>query len=149
MPPTLANRKDRERLIKRVQRLQPDTLPYWGSMNVREMLAHCADALRNATGELPIAVRNLPLARTGLVKWLMIDVIPFPKGAPTARELREREPGDIDAERAALIALFERFAPEQVTTTFAPHPLFGELTPKQWGKLAYKHVNHHLRQFGV
>ena len=115
------------------------------------MLAHCADALRNATGELPIAVRRLPLAQTRLVQWLMIDVIPFPKGAPTAPELRRRDIATIEVEREALLVLLERFAvgPGAPAVRWAPHPLFGVLTPAQWGRLAWKHLDHHLRQFGV
>jgi hypothetical protein len=151
--PTLADATDRHQLAERVRRLTTESTARWGRMTVGEMLAHCADALRNATGELPIAVRNLPLARTGLVQWLMIDVVPFPKGAPTAPELRRRGVTDIEPERAALLALLERFAPghgaPEGRVRWAPHPLFGTLTPAQWGRLAWKHLDHHLRQFGV
>jgi hypothetical protein len=151
--PTLADATDRARLAERVRRLTPDSTPRWGRMSVAQMLAHCADALRNATGELPIAVRALPLARTRLVKWLMIDVVPFPKGAPTAPELLRKDVVDIEPERTALLALLERFAPEHAApqggVRWAPHPLFGALTPAEWGRLAHKHLDHHLRQFGV
>ena len=144
--PSLADQGDRERLATRVRALAADATPRWGRMNVSQMLAHCADALRNATGELPIALVRVPLARTWLVKWLMIDVLPLPKGAPTARELRARAPVSIAHERDALL---ERFAPSHGPVSWAPHPLFGTLTPVQWGRLAYKHLDHHLRQFGV
>lgn len=147
--PSLADAAARARLADRVRAVTADATPRWGRMNAAEMLAHCADALRNATGELPIALRPLPLARTRLVQWLMIDVVPFPKGAPTARELRSRAPESIVQERDALLALLERFAPEHAQVSWAPHPLFGTLTAAQWGRLAHKHLDHHLRQFGV
>jgi hypothetical protein len=147
--PSLADATQRARLADRVRALTVDATPRWGRMNAAQMLAHCADALRNATGELPIASVPVPLARTRLVQWLMIDVIPFPKGAPTARELRSRAPASIAQERDALLALLERFAPENGPVSWAPHPLFGTLTPAQWGRLAHKHLDHHLRQFGV
>jgi hypothetical protein len=147
--PSLAHPADRARLAERVRALTADAAPRWGRMNAAQMLAHCADALRNATGELPIALAPMPLARTRLVQWLMIDVVPFPKGAPTARELRSRAPASIAEERDALLQLIDRFAPEAGPVAWAPHPLFGTLTPAQWGRLAHKHLDHHLRQFGV
>jgi hypothetical protein len=147
--PSLANDTDRARIAARVRALTPDATPRWGRMTVAQMLAHCADALRNATGELPIALRPMPLARTRLVKWLMIDVVPFPKGAPTAKELLRKDVVDIERERVALLALLERFAPDHAPVSWAPHPLFGTLTPAEWGRLAHKHLDHHLRQFGV
>lgn len=147
--PSLADSADRARLAERVRALTTDATPRWGRMNAAQMLAHCADALRNATGELPIALAPMPWARTRLVQWLMIDVVPFPKGAPTARELRSRAPVSIEHERDALLALLERFAPEHAPVSWAPHPLFGTLSPAQWGRLAHKHLDHHLRQFGV
>jgi hypothetical protein len=147
--PSLADSADRARLAERVRALTADATPRWGRMNAAQMLAHCADALRNATGELPIALAPMPWARTRLVQWLMIDVVPFPKGAPTARELRSRAPVSIAHERDALLALLERFAPEHAPVSWAPHPLFGTLSPAQWGRLAHKHLDHHLRQFGV
>jgi len=147
--PSLADRTDRARLADRVCALTAEATPRWGRMNAAQMLAHCADALRNATGELPIALVPMPFARNGLVRWLMIDLVPFPKGAPTARELRARAPASIAEERDALLALLDRFAPEHGPVPWAPHPLFGTLTPAQWGRLAHKHLDHHLRQFGV
>lgn len=148
--PSLLDATDRARLAERVRALAPDQRPRWGRMDVARMLAHCADALRNATGELPIAVRRIPLVRTALVKWLMIDVLPMPKGAPTAPELLRTSAPDIAEERDALLALLARFGEGDASSCrWAPHPLFGELTPTQWGRLAWKHLDHHLRQFGV
>lgn len=147
--PSLADSTDRTRLAERVRAVTADCTPRWGRMNAAQMLAHCADALRNATGALPITLRPIPLARTRLVQWLMIDIVPFPKGAPTAPALRSRVPASIADERDALLALLERFAPEQGPISWAPHPLFGTLSPAQWGRLAHKHLDHHLRQFGV
>ena len=30
-----------------------------------------------------------------------------------------------------------------------PHPMFGKMTPKEWGKLLQIHVDYHLRQFAA
>lgn len=147
--PTLADHSTRTALAARIAQLSPSALPAWGRMTAPQMLAHCADALRMAYGDLPCAAKNVPLARLGLVKWLFLNVIPFPKGAPTARELLSRPPAEWGDEREAIVALIERFAQEASRPTWPPHPLFGPMTGPQWGQLAWKHLDHHLRQFGA
>jgi hypothetical protein len=146
---TLADVATRAATIARIARLAPDTVPAWGRMSAPQMLAHCADALRMAYGDLPCAPKRVPFAQLGVVKWLMLNIIPFPKGAPTARELVARPPVAWGDEREAVVGLVERFAHESARTSWPPHPLFGPLTGAEWGKLAWKHLDHHLRQFGV
>jgi hypothetical protein len=147
--PTLADSTTRATVVSRIAQLSPDATPAWGRMTAPQMLAHCADGLRMAYGDLPCAAKNVPLARLGIVKWLMLNVIPFPKGAPTARELIARAPAAWGDERESIVALVERFAQEAGRPTWPAHPLFGPLTGAQWGQLAWKHLDHHLRQFGV
>lgn len=118
-------------------------------MSAPQMLAHCADALRMAYGDLPCAPKHVPLARLGVVKWLALHVLPFPKGAPTAPELRARAPLEWGAEREDVQRLIERFGDEVSRESWPDHPLFGPLTGAEWGHLAWKHLDHHLRQFGV
>lgn len=147
--PTLADSSTRASVVTRIAQLSPSAMPAWGRMSAPQMLAHCADALRMAYGDLPCAAKNVPLARLGIVKWLILNVIPFPKSAPTARELIARPPSEWGAEREAIVGLIERFAQEAPRATWPPHPLFGPMTGPQWGLLAWKHLDHHLRQFGV
>lgn len=145
---TLLDSRDRASLLDRVARLQPGAPPRWGHMDAPQMLRHCAEALRGSLGD----VRHQPLGRrifhTRLVKYLVIRVLPFPKGAPTAPELRVTEPASFEAERARFCELVARYgapAPDDP----AEHPLFGVLTRAQWGELEFKHLDHHLRQFGA
>ena len=147
--PSLAESGTRDAMVARISRLSPDATPAWGRMTAPQMLAHCADALRMAYGDLPCAAKNVPLARLGIVKWLMLNVIPFPKGAPTARELISRAPAAWGDEREAVVALIERFARESGRASWPAHPLFGAISGAEWGQLAWKHLDHHLRQFGV
>jgi hypothetical protein len=147
--PTLADAATRTAIATRIARLSPESAPAWGRMSAPQMLAHCADALRMAYGDLPCAPKNVPLARLGVVKWLMLNLLPFPKGAPTARELIARAPTEWGAEREAVVALVERFGREATRSAWPAHPLFGPLTGPEWGQLAWKHLDHHLRQFGV
>jgi hypothetical protein len=75
---------------------------------------------------------------------------PMRRNSPTVKDLVVQDERDLGAERARLCGLIDRFAaagPKGCTTH--PHSFFGRLTPEEWATLMYKHVDHHLRQFGV
>ena len=87
------------------------------------------------------------------LKHLLLYVLPFPKGAPTAPALKPELKPDVVAsfeeERAALLELIERIG-TGLRNGFGPdHPLFGPLSWREWGVVTYKHADHHLKQFGV
>lgn len=147
--PTLRNAADRAAILARFDRLSPDARPAWGRMTAPQMVAHITDAFRMAFGELPVTKKNLPLARHFPLKHLIFYVLPFPKNAPTAREIISRPPLAFDAECAQARALIERMDAGVTGHTFAAHPIFGDLTAAEWGVLGHKHLDHHLRQFGV
>jgi hypothetical protein len=147
--PSLWQPAARAQLRARLAALRPDATPQWGRMNAPQMLAHVNDALRMATGDLPVAARKLPV-RFPPLKQLMIYVLPFPKGVPTARELLARGDGaQFAQETAAFPGVLERFASWPAGTRMPAHPAFGALTRRAWGVLAYRHVDHHFRQFAV
>lgn len=146
--PTLANTTQRDAIIDRVERLAPDAVGQWGKLTAPQMLAHCADALRMGLGELPCKPKHVPIARLAITKWLFFNVLPFPKDAPTARELIARTPSSWEEERARLVSLIRQVGGAEGEGRMADHPLFGPLTRRQWGQLAWKHLDHHLRQFG-
>lgn len=113
------------------------------------MVAHLNDATRMAIGELAVAAKGGPL-RYFPLKQLILYVVPFPKGAPTAPELLARCDGaDLEVERIEFVRLVERAAARPATAPWPAHPAFGPLTREAWGKLGYKHTDHHLRQFGL
>jgi hypothetical protein len=113
------------------------------------MLAHLNDALRMTSGELRIPPRNMVL-RHWPVKQLVIYVLPFPKGAPTAPQLLARcDKAELEVERAAFRTLAAAVAAKPPSDSWPEHPAFGALTYKAWGVLAWRHADHHLRQFGV
>lgn len=135
-------------LQDRVQRLTPQQRPQWGKMSAAQMVVHLTDALRMASGELEVAPKKVAL-RFSPLKELVLYVLPIPKGLPTAPELIARKSGEWTAEvaelRDQLNGLVERGAEALAPT----HPVFGPLSAKQWGVLVYRHMDHHLRQFGV
>lgn len=131
----------------RLGKLEPGTLAVWGRMNVTQMLAHCAAQLEMTFGELSAKTRKSPFGRP-IVKHALIYFVPWPKGAPTAPELLRPEADQFDAARAELEGLIDRFS-EQPEAAFGVHPIFGKLSTRAWGRLAFRHLDHHLRQFGV
>ncbi len=147
MAATVYDPARRDELARRLSALTFDRPPRWGRMTAPQMVTHLLEALRMPSGELHIAARPLPLKP--LVKFVMLYLLPFPKGAPTARELLARKPQtweeDVQALRAAILALREPGPGARI----GEHPIFGRMSAKDWGVLLYKHTDHHLRQFGV
>jgi hypothetical protein len=135
----------------RLATLAPDSSRQWGKMNAPQALAHCALALEWAVGD-----RKPPRMLLGRVfgslvrKQALGDDEPMRKNSPTAPDLVIGDARDLDAERRKVLMLLDRFvAAGPAGCTTHPHPFFGTLTPQEWGVLTYKHLDHHLRQFGV
>lgn len=148
MPRSLWNAQARQELLDRLERLAPDATPLWGRMSAPQMLAHVADWMQMAKGELKAEARNLYLRHPPL-KQLVIFWLPFPRGVPTAPELLVRGSSEWAIERAAVrehVQSFQNLDPKALSPD---HPAFGRMTPRAWGVLGYRHTDHHFRQFGV
>jgi hypothetical protein len=134
-------------LQDRLTRLKPEAPGRWGRMSAARMLRHLANAIRMATGDLRIARRMTPLCLFP-IKQLIVFVLPFPHGAPTAPALVVRDDVDFEDERRAVAELMGAFATRDIKA-WPDHPAFGPLSRDQWGVMVWKHVDHHFRQFGV
>jgi len=134
-------------LMDRLRGLTPEARPQWGRLTARGMLAHLHDAARMALGELDVAPKMLPI-RYSPIKQLVIYALPFPKSAPTAPEIVSREAHDWEAEMSAVEQAVSRLAAKPASGTWCDHPAFGRMTHRAWGVLIYRHMDHHLRQFG-
>ena len=141
---------DRARITARLDALRPEGPRQWGKMDPAQMLAHCAVAL-----ELPMADSARKQLLIGkllapFVRRKYLGDVPFPKSSPTDPAFIVGDQRSFDAEKARLLGVLARFVergPEAATGTV--HTFFGRLTGAQWGRLIYKHLDHHLRQFGV
>jgi hypothetical protein len=149
---SLFNEQKREKIVSRINKLTPESKAVWGKMNVSEMLCHCADGIRMATGEREVRERSTFLFRN-VVKPLVIYVLPMPKGAPTADEINPTKSGtkpqEFEADRKQLLESIENFCSLPENHSWSNHAAFGKLTHRQWGLLHHKHIDHHLKQFGV
>jgi hypothetical protein len=135
-------------LHNRVQQLKTSNTPRWGKMTPLQMVAHLCDSLRMASGELEVAPKKVPL-RYSPLKQIVLYWLPMPKGLPTAPELVARKPGDWSLEIAELRDQLNGLVQRGAEALAPAHPAFGRLSAKQWGVLIYRHMDHHLRQFGV
>lgn len=137
----------RNELYARLDRLKADTRPGWGKMDAAQMMGHCADGMRAALGELQVTDKKSPF-RFAPVRYLVIYWLPWPQGAPTAPELIHEGKEDFSKNRAELKGVMERLAVNR-SKGLRPHAAFGQMTEKDWGCLTWRHVDHHLRQFGL
>ena len=149
MAKTIFNARDREALCERISRLRPDSARRWGKMTAPQMICHLNDSLEIATGRVPAQRVRTPLANP-LLRWLIIYVVPWPKGrARTVPEMLATTPGNWDADVARLIAQLQAAGARGPRGEWAPHPGFGALSGKDYGVLIRRHFSYHLTQFGV
>jgi hypothetical protein len=136
----------RSQLLQRLRQLRPDAQPAWVTLDAPRMLCHTADQLRVALGDLDSKPTHTLASRT-LLKFLVINTgFEPPRGKiRTAPEMLTSRPATWEADLEACVSLAERVGDGSAR---AVHPTFGPLSPEQWGILCWKHLNHHLVQFG-
>ncbi len=139
---------------QRIMELHHDSQRLWGSMTVAQTLAHCTSGLEMAMGVINPKRAPFPASVMGvLIKPLVFgNDKPIRRNSPSSPELFSADPTkcDFERERGCLIAAIDRFADGGAACCSRhPHPFFGPLKPQQWAILMYKHLDHHLRQFGV
>jgi hypothetical protein len=139
----------RGHLLDRLARLQRDRPPSFGKMNANQMVVHCTGAIDMFIGRLKVTPRRGPL-RNPLLRYLVIHVLPWPKGVPTAVELLpSTNPGEFRGNVAKLREAIETFGARNPEGPFDPHPAFGAIKGHNIGALVARHLDHHFRQFGV
>ncbi|WP_162418629.1 DUF1569 domain-containing protein [Cyclobacterium roseum] len=137
-------------LMARVALLTAQTKPSWGRMNATEMLHHCNLAnQRILSWNKPVLPGSF---KQKALKFLILHILPsFPKNVKTAAPFETKgkiKPEVFEEEKLLFVSCLQQFAePGQGFT--APHPFFGPLNTKEWGKVVWLHVDHHLRQFGL
>ena len=139
-----------QELKERISRLRPDSPRLWGKMTPAQAMAHCTIGMEMACGD-----RRPPRMLIGRLIGTLIkskafqESEPMRRNSPTIPGFQVADDRDLDAERAKLNAIIDRFAaagPSGCTTH--PHSFFGHLTSDEWSMWMYKHIDHHLQQFG-
>lgn len=148
--PGIFNEHGNAEIIERINRLKPGSQPLWGKMTVTQMMPHCGVAIRIAFGE-PLLKRGLIGILFGrLIKKSIMKDGPQKKNSPTLKPFIIKEHKGFEQEKAVLINQVRRFVSEGTSVLRNDaHPVFGKMTVEEWDKLMWKHLDHHLRQFGV
>jgi hypothetical protein len=137
-------------LTERLQGLQADTAALWGKMNAAQMCLHCYKTFEVANGS--IKENRLFIGRIlgPLFKASFYNDKAWPKSTKTSPNYIITHQPNFEEEKSSLLQIMRNFslAGEAGCTTH-PNPFFGEITPEQYGKGMYKHLDHHLKQFGL
>ncbi len=143
---TIFDKATRDELINRINRLDENGTPQWGKMNTYQMLKHCT-----LFDEMLLGKINYKRALMGRIfgkialKGLIKNENPLKKNLPTSPQFKISENGDTLAGRKKWITLIGEY--ENFHNDGFVHWFFGKMTKEQIGYFAYKHSDHHLRQF--
>jgi len=147
---TLFNKSDVSAILERIEKLTPGSQRQWGKMNAAQMLAHCNKSVETAMGLNSMKPLFIGKIIGVFMKSKVIGEKPFGKNSPTDKSYIFPVNCEFEQEKSkatASISKFHEGGASQCTTD--PHPFFGKFTPEEWAVFQWKHLDHHLRQFGV
>jgi len=137
-------------VISRIDKLQPTTQHQWGKMDVAQMMAHCSATLDMASGRIVLPRLLIGRILAPFARSIFTNEKPFSKNGPTDKKFVIADKRDFDREQEHLKVCVRQFHEGgEAKCTKHPHPFFGSITPQEWATGMYKHLDHHLRQFGV
>jgi len=141
--------EDRQAILDRIDRLTPATPRQWGRMDVAQMMAHCAFPLEQAVAG---RARQRLIGRIfgPFARKKVLSEAPFNRNSPTDPDFKVADPREFAVEKTRLLAAIEAFVQRgRAQISRSIHPFFGRLSGGDWGWLMFKHLDHHLKQFGV
>ena len=148
--PSIYNNQDAEAFIERINKLTPITQYTWGTMTVSQMLAHIQQPIMVAIGETKPKRSLIGILFGRIAKKKLVNEKPFKQGLLTAPSFKIKNERNFDAEKNKAIELIKLInTAGSEGTTKDKHPIFGKLNGEEWDMLTVKHLDHHLRQFGV
>lgn len=146
----LFEREAVDEVISRIDTLQPATRRQWGKMDVAQMMAHCSAALDMASGQLILPRLFIGRLIGPLVRPIYTNEKPFSRSSPTDPKLVVSDQREFLREQEQLkVKVRQFYEGGEGNCTRHPHPFFGALPPQDWSRGMYKHLDHHLRQFGA
>jgi len=138
-------------LIERLNKLNGEEKPLWGKMTVNQMMSHLVQSADLPFKDILPDKSNF-MSRT-FIKPLILYVLPMPKEVKTSPEFNQQEngrkPQEFLADRAIVIDAINTLGSLPVDHDCLSHPMFGKMSAKEWALIAHKHIDHHLKQFGV
>lgn len=139
-----------DELLDRIDKLAADTPPQWGKMSAAQMMEHIVHVLEMASGKRPMTQSLIGKAIGWAFKGQFVGEKPVPKSSPTVPAFEIKHEPEFAAAKAELKGMLAEFySLGEKGTDGNIHVFFGAFSGKQWGETQYKHVDHHLRQFGL
>jgi len=145
---SLATPEVHSECIARIETLASDSPPLWGKMSSAQMMAHCAEILEVATGKKMTGSPWFIKLLRPFVRRMVVGPKPYPRSTRTHPQYLQVKEKDFAMERARLLKSMDGFAEMCAGKAVVRHPFFGELTVDEAGWAMFKHLDHHLRQFG-
>ena len=148
--PSIFIPEETEKLVARIESLSPQNQPLWGKMTVAQMMAHCAIPYEMDPQNPPKIGFFLKWMMRNFFKKSMLSEKPYQHHIQTAPLFRMVNEKDFQEEKTRLIALVK--ASHAMGEGFyqgLPHYALGRLSSNEWNTLLFKHLDHHLRQFGA
>ncbi|MGW8122408.1 DUF1569 domain-containing protein [Roseivirga echinicomitans] len=140
-----------QEVIDRINKLTPESKPLWGKMNVGQMLAHCSvtyEMIYDSTHQPPKGMMKLMLKL--FVKGIVTNEKPYKKNSRTAPAFLMTTEKDFENEKKRLIDYLTKTQELGEAHFDNKESLsFGRLNIIEWNNMFYKHLDHHLSQFGV
>lgn len=138
-----------EELLSRLNNITAATPANWGKMNAAQMMAHCQAPFQVYFGEMKLKRVWAGYLFGKMAKKKLFGPQPWARNLPTAPQFKISNPREFAEEKQKLVAYINRFSSEGYTITSTVHPFFGKLSSQEWATLAYRHLDHHLKQFGA
>lgn len=137
--------------IARIDQLNADSKPLWGKMTAAQMLAHCSVAYEMVyTDKHPAPGGFMKFMLKAFVKKTVVNEVPYKKNSRTAPQFIIADERDFEAEKTILIDYIKKTEELGADHFSGKENLsFGKMTLEEWNNLFYKHLDHHLSQFGV
>ena len=149
---SLNHAHDLQEIKDRILRVSEDSKAKWGKMNAGQMFRHCDRILQVGLGKIVLPKISFPIKGVGILTKTEMKIFNngIPPNMPTFREVIINENCNFEKSREELFATVDEFAERsEKNNLLSEHALFGKMTKKDWGFMEYKHLNHHLKQFGV
>lgn len=149
--PNIFTKEVTDQIVERIQKLSPETQALWGTMNVSQMLTHCCvtyDYIYTDKFKKPSGFKKLIIKM--LVKPIVTNEKTYKKNSPTAPDFKIVNTEDFESEKKRLLDYLIRTQElgEKHFDGLESHS-FGKLNKTEWNNMLYKHIDHHLNQFGV
>ncbi|MDB5252691.1 MAG: hypothetical protein JWP27_1860 [Flaviaesturariibacter sp.] len=139
----------RQEILGRLDSLTPASTAQWGKMDVAQMCGHCGAPFGIYFGDIKMRRPLIAYIFGASAKRKLFSEKPWPQNLPTAGRFKVTDSRLLDEERAKLAAEIRKFGQGPAMNPSPKHPFFGSMSADEWGIFAWRHLDHHLRQFGA